>query len=142
MEDRDQREFALEVEDYSFTYASSDVKALDGITFSLRKGSFAALCGARAPVPADVWKDVNAVEARVAALAEQDAAGDAAASVVPVCGAPVRILRFLPAAVLAVLAGLAVAVAAGGLSADTFRTVALVLTGVYFAVHAVVAKIK
>ena len=45
MEDRDQREFALEVEDYSFTYASSDVKALDGITFSLRKGSFAALCG-------------------------------------------------------------------------------------------------
>lgn len=79
----------------------------------------------------------------VAALAEQDAAGDAAAaSVAPVCGAPVRILRFLPAAVLVVLAGLAVAVAAGGLSADAFRTVALVLTGVYFAVHAVVAKIK
>ena len=49
---------------------------------------------------------------------------------------------FLPAAVLVVLAGLAVAVAAGGLSADAFRTVALVLTGVYFAVHAVVAKIK
>ena len=45
MEDRDHREFALEVEDYSFTYASSKVKALDGITFSLRKGSFAALCG-------------------------------------------------------------------------------------------------
>lgn len=39
------REYALEVENYSFSYASSDVKALDGVTFSLEKGSFTVLCG-------------------------------------------------------------------------------------------------
>ena len=38
-------EYALEVEDYSFSYASSGVKALDGVSFKLEKGSFAALCG-------------------------------------------------------------------------------------------------
>ena len=106
--------------------------------------AFAALCGAREPVPPDVWKDVNAVEARVAALAEQDAAGEdaAAPASATVRNASMRLFRFLPAVVLALLAGLAVAVSAGGLSADTFRTIALVLTGAYFAVHAIVARIK
>ena len=106
--------------------------------------AFAALFGARAPVPPDVWKDVNAVEARVAALAEEDAAAEdaAASAAAPVRSTSLRLFRFLPVLVLALLAGLAVAVSAGGLSAQTFRTIALVLTGVYFAVHAIVAKIK
>ena len=65
----------------------------------------------------------------------------AASAAAPVRSTSLRLFRFLPVLVLALLAGLAVAVSAGGLSADTFRTIALVLTGVYFAVHAIVAKI-
>ncbi len=93
-------------------------------------------------MPADVWKDVNAVEARVAALAEEDAAAEGAAApeTAPVRNTLLRLFRFLPVLVLALLAGLAVAVAAGGVSADTFRTLALVLTGAYFAVAAVSAR--
>ena len=45
MESQTTSEYALEVENYSFSYASSNVKALDGVSFNLEKGSFAALCG-------------------------------------------------------------------------------------------------
>lgn len=38
-------DYALEMRDFSFSYGTSSVRALDGITFKLDKGSFAALCG-------------------------------------------------------------------------------------------------
>ncbi|MBR2804094.1 MAG: ABC transporter ATP-binding protein, partial [Eggerthellaceae bacterium] len=38
-------EYALEVQDYSFSYGKTGVNVLNGVTFSLDKGSFTALCG-------------------------------------------------------------------------------------------------
>ena len=37
--------YALEMEDFSFSYGKSGVRALDGVSFKLEKGSFTALCG-------------------------------------------------------------------------------------------------
>lgn len=37
--------YALEVQDYSFSYGDTGVNVLNGVTFSLEKGSFTALCG-------------------------------------------------------------------------------------------------
>lgn len=37
--------YALEMKDFSFSYGTAGVRALDGVTFQLEKGSFAALCG-------------------------------------------------------------------------------------------------
>ncbi len=38
-------EYALEVQDYSFSYGDTGVNVLNGISFCLEKGSFTALCG-------------------------------------------------------------------------------------------------
>ena len=37
--------YALEMKDFSFSYGTAGVRALDSVTFQLEKGSFAALCG-------------------------------------------------------------------------------------------------
>ena len=42
---KDAQAYALEVQDYSFSYGKTGVRVLDGVTFSLERGSFAALCG-------------------------------------------------------------------------------------------------
>ncbi len=36
----------LDIKDLSFSYAGSDIKALDGVSFSVKEGEFVALCGA------------------------------------------------------------------------------------------------
>lgn len=41
----DKQTYALEVQDYSFSYGKTGVRVLDGVTFCLEQGSFAALCG-------------------------------------------------------------------------------------------------
>ena len=107
---------------------------------------FARLAGANRPVPADVRADVDAVEARIAALAEEDAAKEDAAT--PVSAAPARLrsrlataLRVLSWAALALMVVHAVAVLLGvaPLGADTsapldvFKSAAFALTLAYFA---------
>ena len=42
---KDAQTYALEVQDYAFSYGKTGVRVLDGVTFRLEQGSFAALCG-------------------------------------------------------------------------------------------------
>lgn len=38
-------EYALEVQDYTFSYGTTGENVLNGVTFRLEKGTFTALCG-------------------------------------------------------------------------------------------------
>lgn len=97
--------------------------------------AFAALLGARRPIPEDVRRDVDAVEARIAELA---AGGGSVRTAHEVPRRPG--VRILPVMSLACLVGAALATAAGLLPAVAFRTAALVLTVVYFVAVTVVRR--
>ena len=88
----------------------------------------ALICGARRAVAPDRRRDVDAVEARLAALAETDEPDE---DYVP-HRKHRQIGKKAAAVTLLALAGAAVCVACGVLSPDTFRTLALVFTPLYF----------
>ena len=100
---------------------------------------FAAVLGARDAVPPETRADVDAVERRLVELADADAAAETAA--VPVRSRARTLAGVVRAVVLVSLAGLALAVACGALAATAFRTVSLVLTGLYFVTAAVSAAL-
>ena len=91
---------------------------------------FAWACGAGKPIPDDVRRDVDAVEARIAELAEEEAAGDDGTN-----GSDgtkgtrrhVPIFGLLAAAMLCVLAVSAVC------APQRFKSLAVVYTALYFA---------
>ena len=90
--------------------------------------AFALVFGARRAVSPDRRRDVDAVEARLVALAEEDEPDDDA---VPRHRRR-RVGRMAATLALVALAAAAVCVAYGRLSPDVFRTIALVLTPLYF----------
>ena len=93
---------------------------------------YAALMGARQAVADETRRDVDAVEARLAELAEGE--GDVGMTE----RKPQRgVVSLLPAFALAGLVILSVAVFCGMLSVETFKTIAFPLTLAYFALAAV-----
>jgi len=88
----------------------------------------ACLFGARRAVPAERRRDVDAIEARLAALAEEEEPDE---DYVPRHRRR-RVGRMAAALALAALAVAAVCVSIGKLSPDAFRTIALAFTPVYF----------
>ena len=93
---------------------------------------YAALMGARRPVPDETRRDVDAVEARLAELAEAEGSGGMAER------EPRRgVVSLLPAFALAGLVLLSVAAFCGTLPVETFKTIAFPLTLAYFALAAV-----
>jgi len=112
--------------------------AVAGLSYPL----FALLCGARRPVPEDVRRAVDAVEARVAVLAEE--ADDAPApdsAPAPRRTLALRVLRTAAWGSLAALTCVALAVAGGFQSVDSFKTAAVVWTAVYFVAAGLAARL-
>ena len=93
---------------------------------------FAALMGARRPVVDEARRDVDAVESRIAELAEAEGHGGTAER------KPRRgVVSLLSAFALAGLVVLSAAAFRGTLSVETFRTLAFPLTLAYFALAAI-----